>query len=73
MLNVLLYLKENVFYDIDEKHVLMIYGEMLIQWKQFDVVKGLIHDENIPDKLGFAGREYIEQLMLTSLDIIYND
>lgn len=34
----------------------MIYGEKLIQWKQFDVVKGLIHEEAIPEKLGFVGR-----------------
>lgn len=73
MLNILLYLKETIFYELDERQVLMLYGEMMIQWKQFDVVSGLIHDEGIPEKLGYANREYIEELLNMSLDAIYTD
>ena len=48
MLNVLLYLKESIFFEIDQKDVLVLYGEMLVQWKQFEVLAGLIYTEQIP-------------------------
>jgi len=44
MLTVLLYLQENVYYEVTERDLLLTYGEVLIEWKQFEVIKGIIYD-----------------------------
>lgn len=44
MLTVLLYILETIYYDVSEKELLLTYGEILIEWKQFDVIKGILYD-----------------------------
>jgi hypothetical protein len=44
MLTVLLYIQETIYYDVSEKDLLLTYGEILIEWKQFDVIKGILYD-----------------------------
>lgn len=51
MLTVLLYILETIYYDVDEKDLLLTYGELLIEWKQFDVIKGILYDEDVLEKL----------------------
>lgn len=47
MLTVLLYILETIYYDVTEKELLLTYGEILIEWKQFDVIKGILYDEDV--------------------------
>ena len=44
MLTVLLYVLETVYYDVSQKDLLLTYGEILIEWKQFEVIKGILYD-----------------------------
>lgn len=34
-----------------ERDLLLTYGEILIEWKQFDVIKGILYDEDVLEKL----------------------
>lgn len=47
MLTVLLYLQEQVYYEVTERELLLTYCEVLIEWKQFEVIKGIVYDEEI--------------------------
>jgi len=47
MLRVLLYILETIYCDVELKSLLLTYGEILIEWKQFDVIKGIIYDEDV--------------------------
>jgi hypothetical protein len=47
MLTILLYLQENVYYEVTEKEMLLCYFEGMIEWKQFEVIKGIIYDEEV--------------------------
>ena len=51
MLTVLLYILETIYYDVSERDLLLTYAEMLIEWKQFDVIKGILYDEEVLEKL----------------------
>lgn len=47
MLTVLLYILETIYYDVPEKELLLTYGEILILWKQFDVIKSILYEEDV--------------------------
>jgi hypothetical protein len=47
MMTILLYLQENVYYEVTERELLLCYFEGLIEWKQFEVIKGIIYDEEV--------------------------
>ena len=47
MLTVLFYILETIYCDVEQKSLLLTYGEILIEWKQFDVIKGIIYDEEV--------------------------
>lgn len=73
MLTVLLYILETIYYDVSEKSLLLTYGELLIEWKQFDVIKGILYDEEVLPKLKVDKNEFIQELVKNSLKIIYTD
>jgi len=47
MLTVLLYILETIYYDVTHKDLLLTYGEILILWKQFDIIKSILYDEDV--------------------------
>ena len=47
MLTVLFYILETIYCDVEQKSLLLTYGEILIEWKQFDVIKSIIYDEEV--------------------------
>lgn len=73
MLTVLLYILETIYYDVSEKEMLLTYGEMLILWKQFDVIKSILYEEDFIEKLGIVKADYIDELVRKSLASIYTD
>lgn len=73
MLTVLLYILETIYYDVAEKDLLLTYGEILIQWKQFDVIKGILYDEDVLEKLNIERDSYINELVQNGLLTIYTD
>jgi hypothetical protein len=73
MLTVLLYILETIYYDVSEKELLLTYGEILIEWKQFDVIKGILYDEDVLEKLHINKTEYIDELVRNALNAIYTD
>lgn len=73
MLTVLLYILETIYYDVSEKQLLLTYGEILIEWKQFDVIKGILYDEDVLEKLNINKAEYIDELVRNALNAIYTD
>lgn len=44
MLNVLLYLQDNVYYDVTQRDLMLCYCEVLIEWKQYEVIKGIVYE-----------------------------
>jgi hypothetical protein len=73
MLTVLLYILETIYYDVPEKELLLTYGETLIMWKQFDVIKGILYDEDVLEKLNVNKAEYVDELVRKALSGIYTD
>lgn len=73
MLTVLLYILETIYYDVTERDLLLTYGEILIEWKQFDVIKGVLYDEDVLEKLNIERDPYVEELVKNALLIIYTD
>lgn len=73
MLTVLLYIQETIYYDVSSTDLLLTYGEILIEWKQFDVIKGILYDEDVVEKMNIKKTEYIETLIRNALNIIYTD
>jgi hypothetical protein len=59
MLTVLLYILETIYYDVTERDLLLTYGEILIEWKQFDVIKGVLYDEDVLEKLNIERDPYV--------------
>jgi hypothetical protein len=45
----------------------------LIIWKQFDVIKGILYDEDVLEKLNINKADYIDRLVRSSLAGIYTD
>lgn len=43
-----------------EKDLLLLYGKTLIDWKQYEVMRGMIIDENVLEKLDLDTHLYIE-------------
>jgi len=73
MLTVLLYLQENVYYEVTERELLLTYGEVLIEWKQFEVIKGIIYDEEVLEKIDIEREGFINDLIRRTLCQIYAD
>ena len=73
MLTVLLYVLETVYYDVSQKDLLLTYGEILIEWKQFEVIKGILYDEDVLEKLNIDKPQYIEELVRNALASIYTE
>lgn len=73
MLTVLLYILETIYYDVSERDLLLTYGEILIEWKQFDVIKGILYDQDVLEKLNINKAEYIDELVKNALASIYTD
>lgn len=46
---------------------------MLIEWKQFDVIKGILYDEEVLEKLHIEKESYIDELVANALYTIYAD
>lgn len=46
---------------------------MLIEWKQFDVIKGILYDEEVLEKLHIEKENYIDELVANALYTIYAD
>ena len=72
-MTILLYLQENVYYDVTEKELLLCYFEGLIEWKQFQVIKGIIYDEEVLEKLEIPRDEFVDELLERTLLQIYQD
>jgi hypothetical protein len=47
--------------------LLLKYGEILIEWKQFEVIKGIIYDEDVLDKLKVGKEAYVTELVERAL------
>lgn len=73
MLTVLLYILETIYYDVTERDLLLTYGEILIEWKQFDVIKGVLYDEDVLEKLNIERDPYVQELVKNALLTIYTD
>lgn len=73
MLTVLLYILETIYYDVPEKELLLTYGEILILWKQFDVIKSILYEEDVLQKLNIDKVEYVDELVRKALASIYKD
>ena len=43
MLTILFYLQEYVYYNVSEYQLLLIYCEVLVEWKQYEVIYSVIH------------------------------
>lgn len=73
MLFVLLYLQETVYYDSKERDILMIYFEIMIEWKQFPVLHSILYLENCLEKLNIEKSDFVEEVVLRSLHKVYSD
>lgn len=73
MMTILLYLQENVYYEVTERELLLCYFEGLIEWKQFEVIKGIIYDEEVLEKLEIPREGFIDELIERTLLQIYLD
>ncbi len=47
MLTVLIYILETIYYDVSLRELLLTYGEVLIEWKQFDIIKLILYGEDV--------------------------
>lgn len=72
MLAVLLYLQEQVYYEVPVKDFLLTYCEVLIEWKEFEVIKGIVYDEDVTEKLSIDKEDFIYQLISNTLAQIYS-
>lgn len=45
----------------------------MIEWKQFDVIKGILYDEDVLEKLSIDKSQYIEELVRNAIATIYTD
>lgn len=44
MLTVLIYLQETVYYNVKTMDLLIEYGLILIEWKEFEIIKNLLEE-----------------------------
>ncbi len=73
MLTVLLYLQDSIYYDITEYQVLIVYCQVLAEWKQYEVIKSIIHIERVLEQLNIDQVTFINELVNTLLNNIYQN
>ncbi len=73
MLTVLLYLQDSIYYDITEYQVLIVYCQVLAEWKQYEVIKSIVHIERVLEQLNIDQITFINELVNTLLNNIYQN
>lgn len=73
MLAVLFYLQEFVYYNVTEEQLLLTYCEVLVEWEQYEVIVGVIHEEKLLQEFDIETGKFIDSLVNVCLDKIYTD
>ena len=58
MLVILIYLLETIYYDVEPKDMLITYGETLIEYEEFGVIREMIYSRDILEKLDISPENY---------------
>ena len=74
MLNVLLYLQEQLYSEsVSREEVILLFGDCLVDYEAFDVLRELIQEEPTLGTMGINPTEYAEAIIREAFIKLYRE